>query len=199
VARFSTLFLSHRRRRRAVRQRQRTIETVFYGPTPACTPIRVIPADQAPKYLPPRMARCPAPALVFHKLSTGQGADHLPARACYSSRAAASTPCRRLSLSDDRERAVVVDLDQVGRETVGRRWHASGLRRARRRRGRRGGGAHSTNGDAGKLLCPSARRVAPSPSSSGRDASELVGVVRARARCPPGAGRATGREPLVQR
>jgi hypothetical protein len=59
----------------------------------------------------------------------------------------------------------------------GGRCHAGGLRRARRRRGRRGGGAHSTNGDAGKLLCPSARRVAPSPCSSGRDASELVGVV----------------------
>jgi hypothetical protein len=38
-----------------------------------------------------------------------------------SSRAGASTPCRRLSLSDDRERVVVVDLDhgEVGRETVG--------------------------------------------------------------------------------
>ena len=37
-------------RRRAARRRHRAIETVFYGSTSACTLIRVIPGDPAPKY-----------------------------------------------------------------------------------------------------------------------------------------------------
>jgi hypothetical protein len=56
VAGFSTPFLSRATHRRAARQRQWAIETVFYGPTSACTPIRFIRGDPAPRYLSPRMA-----------------------------------------------------------------------------------------------------------------------------------------------
>jgi hypothetical protein len=52
VARFSTLFPNRGPARRAAAPATRSIETVFYGPTSACTPIRLIPATPAPSKVP---------------------------------------------------------------------------------------------------------------------------------------------------